>query len=142
MTPYLSSVTRTLELRYRQAFRSGRIEFEGAITRDDQRPDKTRAYLFGQGDFDLARDYKLHFDIETTSDQAYLTEYGYSDKDRLESQLTVSRARRDQFVRASFYNFESLRAGESMITSPQLCWTVNMSGVSSRLPWAARCAYD
>ncbi|MFC6638365.1 LPS-assembly protein LptD [Sulfitobacter sediminilitoris] len=112
VTPYFSSVTRTLELRYRQAFRSGRIEFEGAITRDDQRPDKTRGYLFGQGDFDLKRDYKLHFDIETTTDRAYLNEYGYFLQDRLESQVTVSRARRDQFVRGSFYNFESLRAGD------------------------------
>ncbi len=112
LTPYLSSVTRTLELRYRQAFRRGRITFNGAITRDDQRPDKTRGYLFGTGSFDLKRDYKLTFDIETTTDRGYLNEYGYFLQDRLESQITVSRAKRNQFVRGSFYNFESLRADD------------------------------
>ncbi len=111
LTPYLSSVTRTLELRYRQAFRRGRITFDGAVTRDDQRPDKTRGYLFGRGAFDLERDYRLTFDIEATTDRGYLNEYGYFLQDRLESQVTVSRARRDSLVRASFYNFESLRAG-------------------------------
>ncbi|MFK7837771.1 MAG: LPS-assembly protein LptD [Sulfitobacter sp.] len=112
VTPYLSSVTRTLELRYRQAFRNGRLEFNGAITRDDQRPDKNRGYLFGAGNFDLARDYKLTFRVESTTDRGYLNEYGYFFEDRLESQISVSRARRDEFVRGTFYNFESLRAGD------------------------------
>ena len=120
VTPYLSSSTTTLELRYRQAFRTGRIEFNGAASRDDQRPGETRAYLFGMGDFDLPRDYQLHFEIETTSDRAYLTEYGYSDKDRLTSELTVSRARRDEYVRASFFNFESLRDSDDNDTLPSL----------------------
>ena len=112
VTPYLSSVTRTVELRYRQAFRTGRIEFNGALTRDDEQPGQIRGYLFGQGRFDLERDYKLDFNIETTTDRAYLNDYGYFLQDRLESQVTVSRARRDEFVRGSFYNFESLRAGD------------------------------
>lgn len=112
LTPYLSSVTRTLEFRYRQAFRRGRITFDGAYTRDDQRPGKQRGYVFGRGDFDLERDFKLDFDIETTTDRAYLNEYGYFVEDRLESQITASRARRDEFIRASFYNFESLRADD------------------------------
>ena len=112
VTPYLSSVTRTIELRYRQAFRTGRITFNAAITRDDQRPGKTRGYLFGEGDFDLPRDFKLDFDIETTTDRAYLNEYGYFLQDRLESRVNVTRARRDELIRGTLYNFESLRAGD------------------------------
>ncbi|MGC1504988.1 MAG: LPS assembly protein LptD [Sulfitobacter sp.] len=120
VTPYLSSATRTLELRYRQAFRTGRIEFEGAVSRDDERPGETRGYLFGFGDFDLARDFKLHFELETTGDRAYLTEYGYSGKDRLTSELTVSRARRDEYIRGSLFNYETLRDGENNDTLPTL----------------------
>ena len=112
LTPYLSSVTRTLELRYRQAFRRGRINFDAAITRDDQQPGQNRGYLIGNGTFSLERDYTLTFDIETTTDRGYLNEYGYFLQDRLESQVTVSRARRDQFVRGTLYNFESLRADD------------------------------
>lgn len=112
VTPYLSSVTRTLELRYRQAFRRGRITFDTAFTRDDQRPDTNRGYLFGSGAFDLERDYELTFRVEATTDRAYLNEYGYFTQDRLESQISVSRARRDKFVRGTLYNFESLRADD------------------------------
>ncbi len=112
VTPYLSSVTRTLELRYRQAFRRGRITFDAALTRDDQRPDSNRGYLFGSGTFNLERDYILTFNIEATTDRAYLNEYGYFTQDRLESQIEVSRARRDKFVRGTLYNFESLRADD------------------------------
>ncbi|MGJ8616193.1 MAG: LPS-assembly protein LptD [Sulfitobacter sp.] len=118
ITPYLSSATRTLELRYRQAFRTGRIEFNGATTRDDELPNQTRNYLFGHGDFDLARDYKLHFEIQVTSDRAYLKDYGYSNQDRLASELTVSRVRRDEYIRASVFNFETLRDNEDNNTQP------------------------
>ncbi|MEL7092459.1 MAG: LPS-assembly protein LptD, partial [Pseudomonadota bacterium] len=64
LTPYISNQTRTLEFRYRQAFRTGRIAFEGAATRDDLQPGVNRGYLFGVGEFDLRRDFRLQFDIE------------------------------------------------------------------------------
>jgi LPS-assembly protein len=118
LTPYLSSRTRTLEFRYRQAFARGSIEFEGAVTRDDLRSGETRGYLFGSGQFDLNRGYVLEFDIEATSDDAYLREYGFSDKDRLDSEISVSRARRDKYVRAGFVNFKTLRDGEDNATLP------------------------
>ena len=118
VTPYLSAKTRTLELRYRQAFRTGRIEFNGAITRDSLRSGEDRWYLFGGGRFNLRRDFKLEFDIETTSDDAYLKQYSYSDKDRLDSEIAVSRTRRDEYIRAGLIGFESLRAGEDNSTLP------------------------
>ena len=120
LTPYLSSATSTLELRYRQAFGRGRIEFNGDITRDDQRPGKNRGYLIGRGAFDLERDFKLRFDIEAVSDRAYFPEYLYYDQDRLESQITISRARRDEFIRSSLFNFESLRDGDVNDTLPTI----------------------
>ncbi|MGB3243725.1 MAG: LPS assembly protein LptD [Sulfitobacter sp.] len=120
LTPYLSTSTTTLEFRYRQAFVRGRIEFNGAITRDDQRPDSTRGYLFGHGRFDLERDYVLTFTIETVGDRSYLTDYGYSDKDRLKSDVTVERARRDEYVRGSLINYETLRDGETNDNQPTL----------------------
>ncbi|MBD3663391.1 LPS-assembly protein LptD [Sulfitobacter aestuariivivens] len=120
LTPYFSSATSTLELRYRQAFVHGRIEFNAAISDDDQRPGETRGYVFGYGTFDLQRDYKLYFAIEAVGDRSYLTEYGYSDRDRLRSELTVSRARRDKWVRGSLINFETLRDGEVNDNQPTL----------------------
>lgn len=120
LTPYLSTSTSTLELRYRQAYRNGRIQFDAAITRDELQPDETRGYLFGRGLFALPRDFILSFSIETASDDGYLDAYGYSDADRLKSELTVSRARRDEYIRGSFYNFKSLRDDEDNNTIPTL----------------------
>ncbi|WP_390914900.1 LPS assembly protein LptD [Pseudosulfitobacter sp. SM2401] len=118
LTPYLSSRTTTMEFRYRQAFSKGNISFEGAITRDELREGETRGYLFGTGSFDLNRGYVLDFDIEATSDDAYLSEYGYSDKDRLDSQIAISRTRRDKYVQLSYVNYKTLRDGEDNETLP------------------------
>ena len=114
-TPYLSAKTRTLGLRYRQAFRRGQVEFDGAITSDDLRPGTTRAYLFGNGQFSLPRDFALSFDLETTSDPAYLLEYGYSEKDKLENQVSITRTRALDHFNAGVIHFRTLRGSELSI---------------------------
>ncbi|MGH1451649.1 MAG: LPS-assembly protein LptD [Paracoccaceae bacterium] len=121
LTPFISTNTRTLEFRYRQAFRTGRIEFNGALSNDDLGSyENPRGYLFGEGRFDLRNDYKLSFALQAVSDKAYLTEYGYSDADRLKSELALTRARRDEFTRASLVTFQSLRTGEDNATIPTI----------------------
>ena len=120
VSPYWSPKTTTLELRYRQAFRRGRIEFEGAYTRDDLLPGNTRGYLFGEGYFNLPNDFKLTFDIEITSDDAYFVDYGLPDIDRLESELAITRTQRDSFFRAGIIHFDSLRDGEDESQLPTL----------------------
>lgn len=120
LTPYLSRETRTLEFRYRQAFRAGRIGISGALSRDSLMSGKDRWYLFGGGQFDLARGFRLDFDLQATSDTAYLVQYGYADVDRLDSSVSVSRTRRDEFIRAGVIGFRSLRAGESNSTLPSV----------------------
>ena len=118
LSPYLSSKTQTLEFRYRQAFETGNILFNGGATNDDLRPNKTRGYIFGEGQFEFTRQFVLDFDIETTTDNAYLKEYRYSEKDRLDSEIAVSRTRRDKYVRVRFINFRSLRDNEDNTTVP------------------------
>ncbi|MFD0979769.1 LPS-assembly protein LptD [Tropicimonas aquimaris] len=121
VTPYVSANrTRTLELRYRQAFRNGEIEMNGAVSRDDIRPEGRRAYLFADGAFSLPDDYTLEFDIETVSDDTYLLDYDYSDKDRLDSALTLSRVGRDRLFEAEAVAYRSLRSSEDNETQPFL----------------------
>ncbi|MDC0656917.1 LPS assembly protein LptD [Leisingera sp. SS27] len=112
IAPYVSSSTRTLDLRYRQAFRRGRIEFNGAYTRDDLFPDQDRGYIFGNGQFELPRDYRLTFDAKVVSDDAYLADYGLPDLDRLRSRLELSRVRRDSLLRTSLTHYKTLRSDE------------------------------
>lgn len=120
LTPYISSRTRTMELRYRQAFIKGDIEINTALSRDDERPGETRGYIFADGTFDLQNDFELKFDIEATTDDAYLQDYGYSSKDRLDSQLLVSRARRDDYTAGSLIVYNSLRDNERNSTIPTI----------------------
>lgn len=112
LAPYISSSTRTLDLRYRQAFRAGRIEFNGAYTRDDLYRGEGRGYGFLEGRFQLPRDYQLSFDFKTVSDDAYIADYGLPDLDRLRSDIVLERARRDRLLRASLTHYKTLRDSE------------------------------
>ena len=119
VTPYLSTKTRTLELRYRQAFRRGWINFEGALSDDDLgRSRDFRNYFFGEGAFQLENDWVLRFDLELVNDETYLLDYDYSSKDRLDSELSLERVRRDEWARFAITYFRSLRSGEPDTTLP------------------------
>ena len=118
VTPYLSAATTTIELRYRQAFRHGDILFNGAVSRDDILPGDTRAYLFGEGMFDMPHDFKLSFGLQVTSDDAYLLDYGYSEADRLESNVALTRVRRDEYIDARILAYHTLRDSETNSTQP------------------------
>ncbi|OYX45694.1 MAG: organic solvent tolerance protein, partial [Rhodobacterales bacterium 32-67-9] len=121
LTPYISaSKTRTLEFRYREAFRTGSVEVNGALTRDDLLPDETRGYLFATGEFDLPRDFKLDFAIEAVSDDAYLLDYGIDDIDRLASGVSVTRTRRNEHIDARIFRYWSIRAGDDNSVLPVL----------------------
>lgn len=120
LTPFITDKTRTLEFRYRQAFVNGDIQFKGAISDDDLGVKSTRGYLFAEGEFELKHDFKLSFDIEYASDDTYLLGYGYTWKDRLDSEVAIERARRDEYMRGAITVFDSLRFNESNSTLPTL----------------------
>ncbi len=120
LTPFLSTKTRTLEFRYRQAFRNGTIEVEGAASDDDLGGRSQRGYIFAEGEFDLPKDFQLTFNLEAVNDDTYLVDYSYSNKDRLSSEVAVERARRDEYIRGAVTHFRTLRVGESNSTLPTL----------------------
>ena len=121
LTPYLSPVTRTLEARYRQAFRNGDITVNGAVSRDTLERDTLRWLFFAECAFNLQRGYRLSFDIEAVSDDAYLNDYDSRfKKDRLDSALTLSRTTRDTFFSTGVIHYESLTDGENNATQPTI----------------------
>ncbi|MCV2870508.1 LPS assembly protein LptD [Defluviimonas sp. WL0002] len=120
LTPYLSSGTTTLELRYRQAFVNGQVTVEGAVSRDDILPDEDRGYLFGTGRFRLQDDFILTGELRVVSDPAYLLDYGISDEDRLRTGVDITRTRRNEYIHGSIANYHSIREGESNSTTPTM----------------------
>jgi len=119
LTPYLSPKTTTLEARYRQAFVNGDITVDAAASRDTL-IDDNRIYLFAEGAFDLPRGFDLTFDIESVSDRAYLLDYGFSSKDRLDSAITLQRITDNERISASFTSYQSLRDDEVNSSLPPL----------------------
>lgn len=120
LTPYIAENTTTLEWRYRQAYRNGRIEFNGAFSDDTLGPSGLRGYIFGNGRFELRNDFRLGFDIQAASDRAYLLEYDYSGQDRLRSGIDLTRVRRDEYIRGELIHYSTLRAGEQNATLPTI----------------------
>lgn len=119
ITPYLSSAAaQSVELRYRQAFRTGDLTLEGALAKDRILPGETRFHLDAAGAFDLPRDFKLTFSGIIVSDPAYLLDYGFPTRDRLTSQLEVTRTRRNEHIAAQLFGIRSIRAGEANATLP------------------------
>ena len=125
LTPQVSSGggagggSATLGFRWRQAFRRGGIEIGGTAT-TDALSDALRGHLVARGAFALPRRVQLRFVLETVSDRTYLSDYGISDRDRLESAVEVERVRRDRLAFARVTLFSSLRAGDDNDTLPAL----------------------
>jgi LPS-assembly protein len=119
VTPYVSEETRTLELIYRQAFRNGYLEIEAAAS-DDTLEDEDRSYVFASGSFDLSRDYKLDFDVEAVSDTAYLEDYSYSSKDRLDSEVSVTRVTDTSLAQVALTYYQTLRDDETNSSLPPI----------------------
>lgn len=119
VTPYLTNGgDRTLNLRYRQAFRNGTLEIVGATTRDRIRPGVSRGYAELTGNFDLRNGYNLALHGITVSDRAYLLDYGISDADRLDSSVALTRVQRNLYFSAKALGLQSLREGEVNAIQP------------------------
>jgi LPS-assembly protein len=121
LTPYLTTKSgRTVELRFRQAFRTGNIQIDGALSYDRLLPNQRRGYILATGAFTLPRDFKLTFRGQVVSDPAYLLDYGISNEDRLDSRVEVTRTRRNEYIAARIINFNSIRAGDINANLPSL----------------------
>lgn len=108
----------TLEARYRQAYASGAFEVGGALTRDKLVPLDWRGYAYTRGEFALPQDFRLSFDVTAVRDSEYLDRYDFSDQNRLISDITVSRVRRDEQIRAQALHFRPLRGPGPSETLP------------------------
>jgi LPS-assembly protein len=121
VTPYLTTKQgRSVELRYRRAFRTGDITVTGALSQDGIIPGKTRGYLFANGAFTLPKNFNLSFNARTVTDPGYLLDYGILNADLLDSRLSVNRTRRNEHISARIISFQSLRENQDDSTIPSV----------------------
>lgn len=121
-TPYIASNTRTLGLRYRQAYRNGTLELSGALSQDDLR-DGLRGYVEIDAEFALPRDFLLRIEGVQVTDDAYLLDYDISDTDRLANTARIERVRRDELIEANVGLYRSLREGIAAEEVPAITGT-------------------
>lgn len=114
LTPYIGSRTKSLGLRYRQAYHNGRLTFAGALSRDETR-DGTRGYAFVSGAWDVGRDLNFGIDLRATSDTAYLLDYDVFTGDRLPSRVTLNRFSSGEALDVEILHIRSLRDAEIAI---------------------------
>lgn len=115
LTGYVSSMTRTLEARYRQTFATGAINVNAALSRDELQPDTDRWYVLARGAFQVPRDFRLEFDIQAASDDSYIFDYDYDFQNTLTSEVRLIRADRDTLLRGRVTQYETLRSAEKRI---------------------------
>lgn len=119
ISPYSTSLgARGLDLRYRQAFSTGSITIDGAISEDSVLPGQLRGYVLALGSFSLPRGYTLNLRAETVSDGGYFSGYGLNEKDRLVTTLDITRANRAHFVKGRVLGFYSVRDSDVNATQP------------------------
>jgi LPS-assembly protein len=111
LIPWLSPDTSTLETRYRQRFRFGQLNARAAVSEDDLN-DGLRAFLFADWYFLLPGEFVLDGDLELVSDPSYLSNYDFSDKDRLDSSIAVRRTNATEDIFLEFVAFRTLRGPE------------------------------
>ena len=130
ITPFYSPKTKTIEYRYRQAYTSGIMLIEGALTRDALIPNKNRGYILSDTSLILQNGYNLGIQLQAVSDPSYLFEYDFAQLDRLNTKLELSRSMRYQNSEVKLSNYHSLRENENNATQPTL---VAEGAIESRL---------
>ena len=150
LIPFLATKNaQSMGLRYRQAFRAGLVEFDGALSHDATAETAPRFYGTLTGAFTLPRDFGLSFNVTVVSDRNYLRDYAISDADRLASQIDVTRTRRMEYVSGRIVNFRSLRPGVPNGTVPRIItdvtwqrrFTPNGVGGTGRVELQSQTAY-
>lgn len=119
VTPWIGlGDSQTIELRYRQAFRTGRVEANGSVTWDDLTEDEVRGHVFANGGFGVGRGIVLTFRLEGVSDDDYLATYGLPDRSRLQNDVRLSRTTAEGYFDTGITSFSSLRENERDRTLP------------------------
>ena len=125
LTPYVSSQTTTVGLRYRQLWKRGAAVVNAAVSDDNLLPGNLRGYVFGQGLFFLDRGYELGIDLKFSSGDSYLFDYGISGQDRLRSDVELRRVRSASHFSAEAIAFTSFRDDKSAETIPSRIADIN-----------------
>lgn len=119
ITPFITAEEGVLlELEYRRRFERGYLELSGVNKFVSDATGDDRGFLSLVGDYEIAPDVIARSDITILSDDAFLTEFNYSDDDRIDSTLSLEKFELGSFWTVSSVYFDSLRTNEPQSIVP------------------------
>jgi LPS-assembly protein len=127
ITPLLTTSERAaLKLEYRHRTRTGTYVLDGSGTyvskRDDDNNeipgDEFRGHIFGNGQFQIDKDWRWGFDLALATDDTYLRRYDISRADSLINHLYLERFWERSYLHIGAYAFQGLREEDRGGTTP------------------------
>lgn len=82
--------------------------------------DELRGHFFGEGGWDINEHWRARADINVTSDEQYLRQYGFSDDYILESQVYAERFDLRDYAIIKAMAFQDIRAGDAKSDQPNV----------------------
>jgi LPS-assembly protein len=136
LTPFVTTGEGlVMEGEYRRAFLGGTLGIGGAIVHDDDAKNRNfRGFAEASGHYFVTDSIFARFDGMAVSDDAFLTEFDYSDTDRLTSDAAIARYGPDGFWEVGAAFFQSLREGEGVNTIPLVLPEVELRETWEGLP--------
>ncbi len=117
---------------YRQRFANGEFQAElsGTIGSGIDDGNTERGHLFSKSRFDLDSTWRTGADIALTSDDTYLSRYGFDSRDTLTNHLFIEGFRGASYATARAYHWRGLRTEDSPGNTPIVVPTIDFNGVS------------
>ncbi len=107
-----------LDAEYRKVFPNGKFKLFGATALRDSAGFFQRGFLRSSGSFTLFEDITLDFNATAVTDKGFMKQYGYSNADRLVSEIALSRYRDRSYFSVAGAILTSLRDSENNATIP------------------------
>jgi LPS-assembly protein len=127
-TAYYSRQGPSLGGEFRERFDTGQIQISGSIAESDihQNPEPSpfdtyktvRYHVFGSGEFDLDDHWRTGFEFARSLDDIYVLKYEYSSLQVLPSKAYVEGFYDRDYINASVYSFQDLRALNDLGLAP------------------------
>lgn len=122
ISPRLSTNYAIIEGQFRHLLPSGQYQVNGStgnptLAKGEKDSELSRYYIFAKGDF-YKNDLTYGFDLNRTSDKAYLTNYYENYNAYLESKLYANKVDTTDYLSLEAYSFQGLRTTDKKNQSP------------------------
>ncbi len=147
---YTSREGTVMKTLYEERTQRGRFEFEGSLTRVDERDSnniktgnkETRGHIFSRGRYAVSPNDIWGFDIERTTDDTYLSRYNLTNIDTLTSRLFTEHKSGRDFGSIDFLLFQGLNQDDDPGLTPMILPLLQYSGKTDPDSVGGRFSFD